>query len=121
MGFSEYASGRVEESAVGDLLFPDVRSKGRGQMGYNIGRDFNTKLKELDVTGNNLSFHSFRHTWEDRLCEAGLHGHPLGRALVGRSGGGGSDTSHGSGFPTANLAEALGRISYEKLLSLPSS
>ncbi len=112
MGFVEYASGRAENTAEGDLLFPDVRSKGRGQIGYNIGRDFNARLKELGVTGNNLSFHSFRHTWEDRLREAGLHGQPLGRALGGRSGGGGTDTSYGSGFPTATLVDAIGRIAY---------
>lgn len=65
--------------------------------------------------------HSFRHNFQDRLREAGLHATALGQELAGRSKGGNTSNNYGSGFPTAMLAEAVAKIAYPGLVLPPTS
>ena len=66
------------------------------------------------LEGRNLSFHSLRHNFEDRLREAGLHGTPICQYLGGRSVGGVS-ASYGSGFSTFKLREAVEKEKYPSI------
>lgn len=109
LGFLDYV--KAQRKLGHEKLFPDALKKERGQIGYNVGRWFAAQIKTLGLEGCNLSFHSLRHNFEDRLREAELHGTPIGQYLGGRSAGGVS-ASYGSGFSTAKLTDALAKVEY---------
>jgi integrase len=97
-----------------DLLFPDGKPNVRGQWGAKLGERFGQHLKGLGITGNKLSFHSFRHNWEDRLRAAGIHGTSLGKTLGGRKVEG-SEAAYGQGFTIGDLRDGLEKVSYPGL------
>src|SRR3546814_15173534 len=72
---------------------------------------FRSFLKNQGIEGQRLGMHSFRHNFQDRLREAGLHGTPIGQELAGRAKSGNTENSYGSGFSTKALADAMGRKS----------
>src|SRR3546814_1373075 len=66
--------------------FPTRRSSDlREQWAVPLGRWFVRFLKNQGIEGQRLGMHSFRHTFQDRLREAGLPGTPIGQELAGRA------------------------------------
>ncbi|HEX9954650.1 MAG TPA: site-specific integrase [Allosphingosinicella sp.] len=112
LGLVEYAAGQRRAGEA--MLFPGEAPNGRGQWGDGVSDWFSRRLKALGVTGKKLGLHSFRHNFEDRLREAGLHGTALGAELAGRSKGDVA-SGYGSGFSTKALAEAMAKIAYPGL------
>lgn len=110
LGFLNYAKARKESG--GEQLWSGEKPDSRGKWGDSFSDWFLRLLKNHDVTGNKLGLHSFRHNFQDRLREAGLHGTALGEELAGRSRGGNTSNNYGSGHSTAMLQEAIAKISY---------
>ncbi|MGS1015432.1 DUF6538 domain-containing protein [Allosphingosinicella humi] len=114
LGFVKYARKQAKAKSV--MLFSGEKANGRGQWGDPLGDWFNRRLKELKITeGKRLGMHSFRHNFEDRLREAGLHGTAIGAELAGRTKGGDVAAAYGSGFSTRTLAEAIAKVVYPGL------
>ena len=98
-----------------DQLFPDVKRDVLGKWGDHTTKWFTRQVKALGLKGRNLSFHSFRHSFEDALRRADLHDTPIGNALTGRWSAGVSK-NYGSRYPVVKLYEALCRVDYPGLL-----
>ncbi len=98
------ASGRVQ-------LFADVARNGVGKWGDNTSKWFSRKVRQLDLKGRCLSFHSFRHSFEDALRRADLHGTPIGNALAGRWSNG-SSKHYGNRYPVGQLWDAIVKVDY---------
>ncbi|GAA4778803.1 site-specific integrase [Novosphingobium ginsenosidimutans] len=113
LGFLNYAEERRASGA--ELLWEGEEPDSRGQWGDGFSDWFVRLLKARDISGTKLGLHSFRHNFQDRLREAGLHGTALGQELAGRSKGGHTSNNYGSGYPTAMLAEAIAKIRYQDL------
>lgn len=113
LGFLEYAQRTKAEGEK--QLWPGEKPDTRGKWGDGFSDWFLRLLKARSVTGNKLGLHSFRHNFQDRLREAGLHGTALGQELAGRSKGGSTSNNYGSGFATKMLAEAIAKITYPGL------
>jgi integrase len=96
------------------MLFAGEEANGSGKWGDGLSDWFSRHLAKRGVAGRRLGMHSFRHTFEDRLREAGLHGTALGAELAGRSKGD-TASAYGSGFSTRALAEAVAKINYPGL------
>src|SRR3546814_6684880 len=90
--------------------FPTRRSSDlREQWAVPLGRWFVRFLKNQGIEGQRLGMHSFRHNFQDRLREAGLHGTPIGQELAGRAKSG--NTENRSEEHTSEL-QSLMRNSY---------
>jgi len=113
LGFLDYA--KKAQNAKEQQLWPGEKPDTRGKWGDGFSDWFLRLLKARNVTGNKLGLHSFRHNFQDRLREAGLHGTAMGQELAGRSKGGSTSNNYGSGFPTKMLADAVAKISYPDL------
>lgn len=119
LGFLKYAQERRASGA--ERLWEGERPTTRGGWGDGFSDWFQRLLKERGVTGTKLGLHSFRHNFQDRLREAGLHGTAMGQELAGRSKGGSTSNNYGSGFPTPMLQEAIAKIVYPEFTPPPSS
>jgi integrase len=113
MGFLAYAK-RQKDAGEGKL-FSGETPNSRGQWGDGFSDWFTRVIQNEGLKGARLGLHSFRHNWQDRAREAGLHGTAIGQELAGRAKGGDSSNNYGSGFSTAALAEASSRIAYPEL------
>lgn len=113
MGLVAYANEQQQSGEV--KLFPGEAPNSRGQWGDGFSDWFIRLIRKHELTGRKLGLHSFRHNWQDRAREAGLHGTAIGQELAGRAKGGDSSNNYGSGFSTAALAEASARIDYPGL------
>ena len=113
LGFLDYVAKR--RAARATQLWEGEQPDSRGKWGDSFSDWFLRLLKDRNVSGTKLSLHSFRHNFQDRLREAGLHGTALGQELAGRSKGGSTSNNYGSGFPTEMLAEAIAKITYPGL------
>lgn len=112
MGFLSFVA---RQRAAGHLqLFPGEGPNENGQWGDGMGDWFGRLLKTHKIAGTKLGMHALRHSYQDRLREAGLHETALGAALAGRSSGGVA-SDYGSGFATATLAEAVAKVQYPGL------
>ncbi len=109
LGFWDY----VEDArrAGQSNLFADVKRDRLGKWGDNTSKWFSRKIKMLALSGRKLSFHSFRHSFEDALRRADLHDTPIGNAITGRSSPGVSK-NYGSKYPARQLQEALEKVAY---------
>jgi len=114
MGFLDFVT--RQRAAGHRLLFPESYQGPNGLWGDHLSDWFSRKLKKLGMANGRLSFHSFRHSFEDALREAGLHGTAEGRYLAGRTSTR-SDVSaaYGSGYSTTRLHELINRIEYPEL------
>ncbi|MEJ6594839.1 site-specific integrase [Parasphingorhabdus sp.] len=74
MGFVRYVEERRASSD--EKLFAGQDADARGQWGDAFSDWFTRLLKDREVKGRRLGLHSFRHNWQDRAREAGLHGVP---------------------------------------------
>lgn len=113
MGFLAFV--KRQASRGQDKLFDGEAPNSRGQWGDGFSDWFTRIIKSEGLVGARLGMHSYRHNWQDRAREAGLHGTPLGQELAGRSKGGDSSNNYGSGFSTDALAAASASIVYPGL------
>jgi hypothetical protein len=113
MGFLAYV--QRQRKAKERQLFPGETANQRGQWGDPLSDWFQRLVKARKLDGTKLGMHSPRHSWQDRLREAGLHGTAIGQELAKRSKGGEVSSNYGSGFSTATLAGAVAKISYPGL------
>lgn len=112
LGFSEFV--KAARMSGRELLFSDVKRDARGKWGDAQSDWLSRKIAKLKLKGANLSFHSFRHTFEDALREVDLHDTPLGNQIMGRWSAG-TSKYYGKGFSTAKLCDAVASISYPGL------
>ncbi|QZD88640.1 site-specific integrase [Qipengyuania aurantiaca] len=80
--------------------------------GDKAGDWFGRLVKAHRFEGKGLGLHALRHSFEDALRRAGLHGTPIGAALAGRKGGDPVAGAYGKGFAARQLAEAIAKVSY---------
>lgn len=113
IGFLRYA--KRQQAANEDKLFSGERPNGNGQWGDGFSDWFSRQIRNEGLKGARLGLHSFRHNWQDRAREAGLHGTAIGQELAGRARGGDSSNNYGSGFSTEALAVASASITYPGL------
>lgn len=113
LGFLRYVDERRKSGEA--KLFPGEVENSRGQWGDGLSDWFIRLIANQDITGTKLGMHSFRHNWQDRLREAGLHGTAIGQELAGRSKGGDASNNYGSGSSTKSLAQAVAKINYPEL------
>jgi len=114
LGLLEFIAHRRKVAKAGDLLFPDGKANVRSQWGAKLSERFGQHLKAFGFVGKRLSFHSFRHNWEDRLRAAGVHGTSLGKALGGRKVEG-SEAAYGQGFTIGDLQGGMEKVGYPGL------
>lgn len=113
LGFWDFVE--AASASKQDHLFSDVKRDKLGKWGDHTTKWFTRQVKSLGLKGRNLSFHSFRHSFEDALRRADLHDTPLGNALTGRWTAGVSK-NYGSRYPVAKLYEAMAMVSYPGLI-----
>lgn len=113
MGFLAFA--KTQQRAGSEKLFPGEQPNARGQWGDGFSDWFSRVIQKEGLEGARLGLHSFRHNWQDRAREAGLHRTAIGQELAGRAKGGLSEDDYGKGHSTAALAEASRRIMYPDL------
>lgn len=95
-------------------LFPQERSDRLGHHGRGVSDWFARLCDKRGIVDPKITFHSFRHNFEDALREAGLHGTPIALYLTGRSGGGVS-ASYGRGYSKSALLAAITLVNYPGL------
>jgi integrase len=122
LGFADFVRARKKQAeATGKPeapLFPGIRMKQRGQVGYNIGRWFSELVDDLRLEGRNLGFHSLRHNFEDALRRARIAETAQGNYLSGRSSRlPNSGRTYGDGWKTmvAELKTEMAMVSYPGL------
>lgn len=96
------------------LLFPDVKPDAVNKWGDGTSKWFSRKVKRLELRGRKLSFHSFRHSFEDALRRIDLHDTPIGNAIVGRWSAGVSK-NYGSKYPIERLRDEIAKVDYPGL------
>lgn len=113
LGFAAF----VEEarSSGRTLLFPEAKRDARGKWGDAVSDWFSRRIARLGLVGTNLSFHSFRHSFEDALREADLHNTPIANQITGRWTPGTSKNYGRNQFSTAKLAAAIDKVAFPGL------
>ncbi len=113
-GFMEFADKRPADQFLfvhdaGDGLKP-MKADKRGRVGPLFSKRFNAHLrKELKITDKRLTFHSFRHRWEDAAEDADMP-QTHRRDLAGRSKKADSQAGYGEGPRMVALKGSLDRI-----------
>jgi integrase len=112
LGFWDF----VEEAKLSkrNILFPDVSRDRLGKWGDGTSKWFSRLIAKLGLEGANLSFHSFRHNFEDRLRDIDLHNTAIGNRITGRWTAGVSK-NYGSQYTLVRLNEEMAKIGYEGL------
>jgi len=103
-----------QNKAGEEFLFPNCVGSSEKRWGRNVSRWFSELVRNLELRGK-LCFHSFRHSFEDRLREADLHETPLGGSLAGRSVGTTGGRYGQGNYSTAKHVEAMERVQYPDL------
>jgi len=115
-GFQTFAAGRPK----GEFLFQEaerwggklnpMRADARGRLTESYGKRFSRQLREkLKITDKRLTFHSFRHAWEDAAEDADIP-QTHRRDLAGRSKVGDSQAAYGDGPKVAALKKSLDKV-----------
>lgn len=112
LGFWDFVDGARKSGRR--LLFPEVKPDAVGKWGDSTSKWFSRKVKHLELRGRRLSFHSFRHTFEDALRRVDLHDTPIGNAIVGRWSAGVSK-NYGSRYPIERLRDEIAKVDYPGL------
>ena len=114
LGFLEFVQAARDNGQ--DRLFPQELRDGLGHYGRGVSDWFARLLTTLGMTDKKLTFHSFRHNFEDALREADLHGTPLGAYITGRASGG-TEKIYGEGYDasTKKIRGAVERVRYPGL------
>lgn len=111
LGLLDFVSAR---SSGGAMLFPDLPYSEKNGYGRNLGRWFNEMfLEKLNLRGENLVFHSLRHTVVTRLSQSDVPEVQV-KALVGHRQSGVTYTTYfKEGFRPAQLRTAMNRLVYD--------
>lgn len=112
LGFWDF----VEEArtAKRENLFPDVSRDKNGKWGDGTSDWFSRTIDKLEMKGRNLSFHSFRHSFEDALRRVDLHNTPISSAITGRWTPGVAK-NYGTAYSAQKLEEAMIKVDYPGL------
>lgn len=97
-----------------DRLFPEEPMDAHQHYGRGVSDWFARLLDKRGMTDPKLTFHSFRHNFEDALREANLHGTPKAAYLTGRAGGGVA-ANYGGGYSASALRDAIALVNYPDL------
>jgi integrase len=112
LGFLDFVERRKKAGSV--RLFPDVAMAADGYYSTIFSKWFSRFLRSLGIKREKITFHSFRHTFEDAARSAKID-HAVMNALQGHSEGDMSDR-YGSQYPLIVLNDAMQKISYPKLV-----
>lgn len=112
IGFAQFVDARRE--AGGTLLFPECAPNSRGQVGSKLSTWFTELVRTHGITGRAMGMHSFRHSFEDRIREAGIEGTGVALRLTGRAQFG-SARVYGDGSSTRELQRGIELITYPGL------
>lgn len=115
-GFHTFAAGRPK----GEFLFREaerwrgklnpMRADVRGRLTEPFGKRFSRQLRDkLNIKDKRLTFHSFRHAWEDAAEDADMP-QTHRRDLAGRSKTGDSQAGYGDGPKVAALKKSLDKV-----------
>lgn len=116
LGFLDYVNQVRQKKS--DRLFPDLNLDGTGYYSRKVGRWFNeTFLVDRSVKSEKLSFHSFRHCFQDAARAARIPKEIM-EALSGRDEGG-TGAKYGDGYPVEILNEEICKIVYDSVRLLP--
>jgi integrase len=115
-GFHSFAAGRPKDEFLfheaerwGGKLKP-MRADARGRLTESYGKRFSRQLREkLKITDKRLTFHSFRHTWEDAAEDADIP-QTHRRDLAGRTKAGDSQAGYGDGPKVTALKKSLDKV-----------
>lgn len=115
-GFHDFASARPGDGFIfreaerwGGKLNP-MRADARGRLTESYGKRFSRLLRDgLGIADKRLTFHSFRHTWEDAAENAEMP-QTHRRELAGRSKAGDSQAGYGNGPRLSALRDSLNRL-----------
>jgi integrase len=110
-GFLDFHRAQQDGGQV--RLFPDLTYSPQNGFGRNAGRWFNERfIKEIGLSGQDLSFHCLRHTMQTRLAHADVP-QPRISALLGHAQTGVSlNTYFRAGYLTSQLHEAINRFDF---------
>lgn len=108
VGFLDFVS---KQQARGlDKLFPDIKKSKHGYMSERMSRWFNEGfLPKLIAKGPKTTFHSFRHTMQDAMRDAGLSAADRG-AICGWNEEKSAGANYGSGASVERLYKELERV-----------
>ncbi|NLH80097.1 MAG: site-specific integrase [Phyllobacteriaceae bacterium] len=95
-------------------LFDTVEKAPDGYYSSTFSKHFVRFLDSVGVKRPKVSFHSFRHTFEDACRACGVP-HDVMNALQGHSQGGMSDRYGGGQYPVARLVEEMGKLRHAGL------
>ncbi|WP_167647626.1 site-specific integrase [Mameliella alba] len=115
-GFHHFAASRPKNEYLfreaerwGGKLNP-MRADARGRLTEGYGKRFSRMLREkLNIKDKRLTFHSFRHAWEDAAEDADIP-QTHRRDLAGRSKAGDSQAGYGNGPKVAALKGSLDKV-----------
>lgn len=114
LGFAHYVNDARKSGRA--LLFPDAKRDARGKWGDATSDWFSRRVARLGLVGTNLSFHSFRHSFEDALREADLHNTPIANQITGRwTPGTSAAYGNRNQFSTSKLTEAMDKVVFPGL------
>ncbi|WP_239031853.1 hypothetical protein [Paroceanicella profunda] len=109
LGFLAFVEGKRGQ----ERLFAELQPDAFGYLSDAFSKHFARFLKSVEVKRPKVSFHSFRHCFEDACRAAGVE-RGLMDALQGHSEGG-MAARYGQGFPVERLAEAVRSIDYPEV------
>lgn len=95
-------------------LFDTVEKAPDGYYSSTFSKHFVRFLDSVGVKRPKVSFHSFRHTFEDACRACGVP-HDVMNALQGHSQGGMSDRYGGGQYPVARLVEEMAKVRHAGL------
>lgn len=108
-GFMEFLEGRKTGKAE-DRIFREIKISKQGDPSHAYSKKFSRYLKDIGVKNDQLTFHSFRHSFSDALDNASVI-EAQKKAMMGHSDGSAS-AQYGTGASISILFEAMNRISY---------
>lgn len=107
-----------DKRAAGEArLFPELPAGKLGNYSDPFSKWFGRFLERAGVTARGAVFHSFRHTFRDRMREAGIP-REVADVVGGWKGGSGSASEgdrYGAGLSAVTLAQHVERITYPGL------
>jgi integrase len=109
-GFLEFMAGRNEGKPT-DRIFKEISISAQGDPSNAYSKAFARYLKDIGIKNDQLTFHSFRHTFSDALDNASVI-ETQKKTMMGHSDQSASaQYGVGSGIPV--LLEAVSKICYD--------
>jgi integrase len=114
IGFVAFGKERRKQDPTG-RLFPDQQPDGHGTWGVAFSKWFGHYCDDIGLKDKKLTFHSFRHAFEDAMRDGKVDGEARkylgGRTVSGSEGGYG----HGYKALLKTLADEIGKVNYSGL------